>query len=69
MRSRCLTDISRKLKHYFKTFLITVLAEHPLRSIVENQKAIRKFSKWIAELRSYRLRYEPRITIKGQVLA
>jgi len=37
--------ISRKLKHYFQTFLITVLTEHPLRSIMENPKTIGRISK------------------------
>ena len=31
--------ISRRLKHYFQTFLITILMEHPLRSVIENQEA------------------------------
>ena len=61
--------ISRKLKHYFQTFLITVLTEHPLRSIVKNPKTTGKISKWASELRFYGLRYEPRTAIKGQVLA
>ena len=61
--------ISRKLKHYFQIFPITVLTEHPLRSVMKNSKAIRRISKWASELRSCRLKYEPRITVKGQVLA
>jgi len=61
--------ISRKLKHYFQTFPITVLMEHLLRSAVENPEATRKILKWASELRSYGLRYEPRAIIKGQVLA
>ena len=61
--------ILRKLKHYFQSFPITVLIEHPLRSIVENQKATGRISKRASELRSYRLKFEPRTVIKGQVLA
>ena len=52
--------ISRKLKHYFQTFPIMVLTEHPLRSIVENSKETGRISKWASELRSYGLKYEPR---------
>ena len=38
--------ISRKLKHYFQTFPITVLTEHPpLRSIVKNLEVTRRISK------------------------
>ena len=61
--------ISRKLKHYFQTFPITVLTEHPLRSIIENPEATGRILKWALELRPYGLKYEPRTTIKGQVLA
>jgi len=39
-----------------------------VRSIVKNPKATREISKWASELRSDRLRYEPRTAIKGQVL-
>jgi len=61
--------ISRKLKHYIQTFLIIVLTEHPLRSVMENSKAIGTLPKWASELRSYELKYEPRTTIKVQVIA
>jgi len=37
--------ISRKLKHYFQTFSVTVLTEHPLRSVVENPEATWRISK------------------------
>ena len=37
--------ISRKLKHYFQTFSITVLTKHLLRSIMKNLKATRRISK------------------------
>jgi len=45
--------ISRKFKHYFQIFPITVLTEYPLRSIVENLEATRRITKWASELRSY----------------
>ena len=61
--------ILRKLKHYFQTFPITVLTKHPWRSVMKNPKATVKISNWALELRSYGLRYEPKIAIKGQVLA
>jgi len=47
--------ILRKLKYYFHIFLIMVLTEHPLRSIVENPKATGRISKWASKLRSYNL--------------
>jgi len=47
--------ISRKLNHYLKTFPITILTEHPMRSTKENPEATRRISKWASELRSYGL--------------
>jgi len=61
--------ISKKFKHYFQTFPIIVLTEHPLRSIIKNSEATVRISKWASELRSYGIRCEPRITIKHQALA
>ena len=60
--------ILKKLEHYFHAFPIIVLSEHFLRSIVKDPKATRRISEWASKLRSYGLRYEPRTTIKGQVL-
>jgi len=35
---------------------------------MKNLKVTRRISKWASELRSYELKYEPRTSIKGQVL-
>ena len=56
--------ISMKLKHYFQTFPIMVLTEHPLRNIIENSEATGRILKWASKLRPYGLRYEPKTTIK-----
>jgi len=37
--------ILRKLKHYFQNFAITVLTEHPLRSVMKNPEATGRISK------------------------
>ena len=36
---------------------------------MKNLEATRRTSKWASKLRSYGLKYEPRTSIKGQVLA
>ena len=59
----------RKLRHYFQSFPITVLTKHPLRNIIENPEATRMIAKWAAELNPHDVKYEPKTTIKGQVLA
>ena len=48
--------ILRKLKHYFQTFPITVITEHPLRSVIVNPEATGQILKWASELKPYGLR-------------
>jgi len=37
--------ISRKLKHYFQSFQIVVLTEHPLKNIMENPQTTGRIAK------------------------
>ena len=46
---------SRKLKHYFQSFPITVLTEYPLGIILKSPKATRRISKWATELGAYHI--------------
>jgi len=43
-----------------------VLTEHPLKSIVENPQAARRIAKQATELKPYCIKFEPRMTVKGQ---
>jgi len=56
---------SRKLRHYFQSFSITILIEHPLRSITETPEATWRITKWTSELNPYSVKYEPRTMING----
>jgi len=60
---------SRKLKHYFQSFPITVLTEYPLGTILKSPQATGRISKWGTELGAYHIQYEPRTAIRGQVMA
>ena len=59
----------RKLKHYFQSFSVVVLTKYPLRSIVENPEASGRIAKWVTEIRPFGVTFEPRTSIKGQMLA
>ena len=58
----------RKLKHYFQSFPVVILNEYPLRGIVENPEASGKIAKWVTKIRPLGVTFEPRISIKGQIL-
>src|SRR3954463_12448944 len=57
---------SRKLKHYFQEHPIIVVISTPLADIIQNREATGRIAKWVIELGSYHIKYEPRTTIKSQ---
>ena len=64
-----LVSPSRKLSHYFQTFTIVVVTEHPLKSLFRKADFSDKISKWAVELGQYDIKYQPKTAIKAQVLA
>jgi hypothetical protein len=59
---------SRKLRHYFQEYLISVVTDYPLGDILRNQDATRRISKWAVELGTLNIDFKPRTTIKSQAL-
>jgi len=59
----------RKLKHYFQSFSVIILTGYPLRAIVENTEANGRIMKWVTEIRQLKVIFEPRASMKGQILA
>nr|XP_009757868.1 PREDICTED: uncharacterized protein LOC104210618 [Nicotiana sylvestris] len=60
---------SRKLKPYFQCQPISVVMTFPLRSILHKPELLGKLAKWTIELSEHDITYQPRMTIKSQVLA
>jgi ribonuclease HI len=60
---------SRKLCHYFEAHRVVVVTSFPLRAILHNSNATGNIAKWVAELVEFQLDFQPRHTIKSQVLA
>jgi hypothetical protein len=59
---------SRKLRHYFQQYSITVVIDYPLGDILQNQDATGRISKWAVELGALTIDFKPRTTIKSQAL-
>ena len=59
---------SRKLRHYFQAIVINVLTNHTLKKAMNNLKAVGRLIQWAIELSKFDVRYQPRSTIKSQVL-
>jgi hypothetical protein len=60
---------SRKLRHYFEAFKVRVPSDRGLGKLFCNPEASVRIAKWAAELSGYHITFEPRTTIKSQVLA
>jgi hypothetical protein len=59
---------SRKLRHYFQEYSISVVTDYPLGDILRNQDAIGRISKWAVELGALNIDFKPRTAIKSQAL-
>ena len=60
---------TRKLPHYFQAHTIIVLTQLPLKTILRSADYIGKVAKWGTILGAFNIKYIPRTSIKGQVLA
>jgi hypothetical protein len=51
---------SRKLRHYFQEYSISVITDYPLGNILQNQNATGRISKWAVELGTLNIDFKPR---------
>jgi hypothetical protein len=59
---------SRKLRHYFQEYPVSVITDYPLDDILRYQYATGRISKWAVELGTLNIDFKPRTTIKSQAL-
>jgi ribonuclease HI len=59
---------SRKLRHYFQEYSVSVITDYPLGDILRNQDATGRISKWAVELGTLNIDFKPRTAIKSQAL-
>ena len=64
-----LRNVAQKLRPYFQAHQIVVLTNQLLKSILHKPDLLRRMLKWAIELSEYRIEYQPRLSIKGQVMA
>ena len=60
---------TRKLPHYFQAHTVVMLTQLPLRSILRSADYTGRIAKWGMILGAFDIRYMPRTSVKGQVLA
>ena len=64
-----LVTTSRKLRPYFQAHTVEVPTEYPMKQILHKPKTSGRLIKWAIKLSEFDIRYKPRTTIKGQILA
>ena len=60
---------TRKLPHYFQAHTVVILTQLPLKTILQSANYTRRIAKWGTILKAFDIKYIPRTSIKGQVLA
>ena len=60
---------TRTLPHYFQAHTVVVLTQLRLKSVLRSANYIGRIAKWGTILRAFDIKYMPRTSIKGQVLA
>ena len=60
---------TRKLPHYFQTHTVVVLTYFPLKSILRSADYTGRIAKWGTILGDFDIKYMPRTSVMGQVLA
>ena len=64
-----LVTTSRKPRPYFQAHTIEVPTEYPMKQIPHKPETSGRLIKWAIELSEFDIRYKPRTTVKGQILA
>ena len=60
---------TRKFPHYFQAYIVVVLTQLPLKSILRSVDYTGRIAKWGTILGAFDIKYMPRTSRKGQVLA
>ena len=60
---------TRNLPHYFQAHTVVILTQLPLKTILQSADYIGRIAKWGIVLGAFDIKYMPRTSVKGQVLA
>ena len=64
-----LVTTTRKLRPYFQAHTIEIPIEYPMKQVLHKPETLGRLMKWAIELSEFDIRYKPKTTIKGQILA
>nr|CAN79683.1 hypothetical protein VITISV_011289 [Vitis vinifera] len=64
-----LQSAAQKLRPYFQAHPVIVLTDQPLRNILHKPDLIGRMLQWAIELSEFGIEFQPRLSMKGQVMA
>ncbi|XP_034710517.1 uncharacterized protein LOC117933242 [Vitis riparia] len=64
-----LRSAAQKLRPYFQAHPVVVLTDQPLHNILHKPDLTGRMLQWAIELREFGIEFQPRLSIKGQVMA
>ncbi|RVW59864.1 Retrovirus-related Pol polyprotein from transposon 17.6 [Vitis vinifera] len=64
-----LRSAAQKLRPYFQAHPVVVLIDQPLRNIMHKPDLTGRMLQWAIELSEYGIEFQPRLSMKGQVMA
>ncbi|XP_010658094.1 uncharacterized protein LOC104881059 [Vitis vinifera] len=64
-----LRSAAQKLRPYFQAHPVVVLTDQPLRNILHKADLTGRMLQWAIELSKYGIEFQPRLSMKGQVMA
>ena len=64
-----LRSAAQKLRPYFQAHPVVVLTDQPFCNILHKPDLIGRMLQWAIELSEYGIEFQPRLSMKGQVMA
>ena len=64
-----LRSAAQKLRPYFQAHPMVVLTDQPLSNILHKPDLTGRMLQWAIELREFGIEFQPRLSMKGQVMA
>ena len=60
---------THKLTHYFQAHIVVVLTQLPFRTLLRSANYTGRIAKWGTIIGAFDIKYMPRTSVKGQILA
>ena len=64
-----LRSVAQKLRPYFQAHQVIILTNQLLRNILHKPDLSGRMVRWVIELDEYKIKYQPKLAMKGQVMA